>query len=436
MIARFLIFVVMATFTFIPLSSSYAISPVKLRDNDTLTFSLVEDESLPMVVLSMALPQRGYVHDPKGKEGLAHFVAQILLEGAGEHDHTAFKHLLDKHAITLDYSVDRENFYIHVRTLKQHLPLALELLTTSVRSPALDDARIEHVRQTINFGLLKYQETATYAAKKAWKEAVYRNQPYARMKLGSSASLAAITKEDIQHYLSNMLHTAPAIGGIVGDITRAEANAIIDAHIAPLFAKEAATPEHLTNALYFNGETITITQDRPQSVAYFGFPAVSRHDDDFFALYVLNHIFGGNGLESLLNKALREEEGLTYSAYSTLDTNEHFGIVMGKVSTKGKDILRSLDIVRNVIKDVKSGAITQAQLDDAKSNITGSFPLQFDDSKSMADFLVYIQYHKLGLDYFTTRNDYINKVTLDDIQYVAKKYFDNDNLVVAVVGNL
>jgi zinc protease len=173
----------------------------------------------------------------------------------------------------------------------------------------------------------------------------------------------------------------------------------------------------------------------PQSVVTFGQPGIKRDDHDWYAAYVVNHILGGGGFSSRLTTEVREKRGLAYSVYSELDPMQHSGVILGGVATQNDRVAQSIDIIRAEWRRMRDAGPTEKELDDAKTYLTGSFPLSLDSTGHIAGILVAIQRDSLGIDYLERRKTLIESVTLDDAKRVAHRLLDPDKLSFVVVGS-
>jgi zinc protease len=129
---------------------------------------------------------------------------------------------------------------------------------------------------------------------------------------------------------------------------------------------------------------------------------------------------------------VREKRGLAYSVYSYLQPFRHASIFMGGVATKNEEMAQSLDVIRAELKRLVDAGPTQAELDGAKSNLTGSFALRFDTNAKIANQLLYFLVEDFGLDYVDRRNAEVNAVTLADVSRVAKRLFTEAPFVTVV----
>jgi zinc protease len=162
---------------------------------------------------------------------------------------------------------------------------------------------------------------------------------------------------------------------------------------------------------------------------------VKRDDPDYYAAFVVNYILGGGGFNSRLMEEVREKRGLAYSVGSSLSTLAHAGLVLGSSGTENQQAATGIDLIRKEWRRMRDEGPSEAELANAKTYLTGSFPLQMSSTGRIARLLVSIQVENLGIDYLKKRNSYIEKVTIADARRVAKRLYDPDKLTVVVVGD-
>ena len=182
------------------------------------------------------------------------------------------------------------------------------------------------------------------------------------------------------------------------------------------------------------GRTEVIKMPVPQSVVILGLAGLRRSDPDFIPAYVMNHILGGGGFSSRLMNEVREKRGLAYSVYSFLSAGDHAGALVAQVATKNEKVAESIDVIRAEMKRLVDEGVKEEDLANAKSYLTGSYPLRFDTNSKIASQLLGIQQEDLGIDYVNKRNDLINAVTLADIKRLAARLLKVEQMVVTVVG--
>ena len=171
-----------------------------------------------------------------------------------------------------------------------------------------------------------------------------------------------------------------------------------------------------------------------QSIVVFGLPGVKRNDPDYYSAYVMNYILGGGGFISRLTREIREKRGLVYSVYSYLSPLQHTGLLIGGFATRNDAVFKTLDILKYEISLMASEGVSEAELLAAKQYLTGAFPLRLDTGSKIARILTQMQIDDLGIDYLQKRNAFIDAVTVEDVNAVAKRLLNSERLQVIVVG--
>jgi zinc protease len=149
----------------------------------------------------------------------------------------------------------------------------------------------------------------------------------------------------------------------------------------------------------------------------------------------MNYILGGGGFSSRLIKEIRDDKGLAYSVYSGFDINKYPGAFTVTIQTKNETAKVAVEGILLELKKIREDHVSDEELNDAKSYLTGSFPLKLDTNSKISTYLIFIEFYSLGLDYFDAYAKKIGAITKDDIIRVAKKYIDPENYVIVAVAN-
>ena len=165
-----------------------------------------------------------------------------------------------------------------------------------------------------------------------------------------------------------------------------------------------------------------------------GQPGLYRGDPDYFPLYVGNHILGGSGLVSRLAEEVREKRGLSYSVYSYFYPSRKPGPFTLGLQTRNDQVAEALNVVRNELRKFVTDGPTAEELDDAKKNITGGFPLRISSNKKIVEYITMIGFYDLPLDYLETFTARIQAVTLEDIRDAFRRRLNPDAMVTVTVG--
>ena len=397
-----------------------------------ITAWLVEDHSNPIITMNIAF-RGGSALDPDGKEGLAVLAASTLDEGAGDLDSQAFQRKLEDLSISLSFNSRHDTFTGGLRTLTQNSAEAYRLLRLALTNPRFDFEAVERIRRQILAGLRRSADAPRSIANRALMRQFFPDHPYGRPHDGTLETVPLIKLADLRAFQKQRIARDNLVVGIVGDITVDQAKRVLDNVFGALPKK--ATSWKLPEVQARPGSrTIIIDKPVPQSIIRFGHAGIKRDDPDFWAAYIMNYLLGGGGFESRLYEEVREKRGLAYSAWSYLSPMNASGLVLGGAGTANARVAETIDVLRGEWRRMAENGVSAAELEIAKTYLSGSYSLRFTSSQSIASILVGIQLQRLGIDYIQRRNELIAAVSQADVNRVAKKLLKPDGITLVVVG--
>jgi len=391
----------------------------------------VQDATVPLIAMEYAFGG-GAAQDPADKPGVANMVASLIDEGSGDLDSKSFHERLDRRAIELSFSATRDYFRGSLRMLKDNKEEAFELLHLALTSPHFDPTDVERIRSQIISGLRRDTTNPNALVGRKFLELAYPNHPYGRPASGTLESLETITVADMKDYVRRVIAKDTLRIAVVGDIDPANLGKLLDQTFGSLPAKASLTPIPDVEATRPPHRAF-VPLDVPQTVIGFGGPGVMRHDANFMAAYVVNHIIGGGGLTSRLYREVREKRGLAYSVYEALLWMDHSALFIGNTGTRADRAGETMDAIEKEIRRIADEGPTQQELDEAKSYLKGSQMLQLDTSSKLASGLLQYQLDKLPIDYLEKRNAIVDAITLDDARKIARRLW-GQGLLTVVVG--
>jgi len=391
----------------------------------------VQDATVPLIAMEYAFGG-GAAQDPKDKPGVANMVASLIDEGAGDLDSRAFHERLERRAIDLTFSATRDYFRGSLRMLRDNRDEAFDLLHLALTSPHFDKSDVERIRSQIISGLHRDTSSPNALASRKLLQIAFDDHPYSRQASGTLESVPGITVDDLKDYARRVIAKDTLKIAVVGDVDPATLGKLLDQTFGSLPAKASLTPVPDVVAVK-PPHRAYVPLDVPQTVITFGGPGVRRHDPNFMAAYVVNHIMGGGGISSRLYREVREKRGLAYSVFESLLWMDHSALFIGSTGTRFDRAGETLEAVQDEIRRMAEEGPTQQELDEAKSYLKGSQMLQLDTSSKLASGLLQYQLDKLPIDYLEKRNGIIDAVTLEDAKAAAKRLW-GEGLVTVVVG--
>ena len=242
-----------------------------------------------------------------------------------------------------------------------------------------------------------------------------------------------MTREDIVAFFKRYYVASNTVIALVGAIDRKRAEEIAEELTRDMPAGEKA-PSLPKVALSEKGEELAVNFPSSQTHIYMGQPVMARGDEDFFPLYVGNHMLGGSGLVSMLSEQVRENRGLAYSVYSYFSQMQNKGPYVFGAQTRTDRAHETLDVIRETLEKFIEEGPTDEKLTASKKNITGGFPLRTASNSNIVEYIAMMGFYDYPLDYLDTFVARINAVTAEDIQKAFRKRVKPDDFLVVTVG--
>jgi len=417
----------------LPLSAQAAVVIQNWQTPQGAQVYFVESHELPMLDISVDFPG-GSSRDPAGKEGLAQLTHGLLDQGAGGLSDTEIAHRLADVGADLGGAFDRDRAGVTLRTLSSSAEktAALDVLVRVLQQPEFPQAVIKREKQRLISGIREAEADPGTVADKAFYRALYGTHPYAHDEAGDPAAIEKLSRGDLQTFYRAHYSAPNAVIALMGDISRAEAEAIAARLAAGLSkaARLAALPQPVPAPV----SDVRIAHPSTQSHVLVGAVGMARGDPDFFPLYVGNYVLGGGGFDSRLMKEVRDKRGYAYSASSYFMPMQAAGPFQLGLQTKTEQTDAALKVARDTLRQFIADGPSEAELTQAKSNLTGGFPLRIDSNKKILDYLSVIGFYNLPLDYLDTWVDKVNAVDVAAVKQAFARRLDADKLVTVVVG--
>jgi zinc protease len=366
--------------------------------------------------------------------GLAKFTNAVMTEGAGEWDADALALRLESRGIELGSGSLRDMAWVSLRSLTE--PAVLDVALTSaaavLAAPRFDASAIERVRQQMQIAVRQASQSPGSIAKRRFFAALYGDHPYAHPPGGDDASLAAITREDLQGFHDRFYVARNAVVAIVGAVTREQAEGIAEQVTAGLPSGERAARVPMPSTA--GAAELREAFPSSQSHIYVGQVGMARHDPDYFPLYVGNHVLGGGALVSLLGEEVRNKRGLSYSVYSYFSPMRVDGPFLMVAQTKNDQADEALDVMRNTLRRFIDEGPSAEELESAKQNLIGGFPLRIASNAKIVEYIAMMGFYDYPLDWLDTLTDKLAAVDAEQVRDAFARRVNVDGGVAVIVG--
>jgi zinc protease len=368
--------------------------------------------------------------------GLANLTAGMLDEGAGDWDTEQIAERFDSIGANYSVSVQRDTAAFSLRTLIDEplLDKAVETFATVLGEPTFPYQSFNRVRRNTLVAIQNKDQSPGDIAEELFYQNLFGDHPYATPVLGTGQSIKAISESDLRDFQQRYLVADNALIAIVGQVDRTQAEQLAERVSAKLPRGEAAAtlPEV---APLEEAKRVNRSHPSAQTHILVGQSGMRRGDRDYFSLYVGNHILGGSGFGSRIMKTIREERGLAYSSYSYFLPQRVKGPFIMGLQTSNDQAGQAIQLLDEVLNEFIDQGPTADELEHAKKNITGGFPLRIDSNKDIVSYIAMIGFYDLPHDYLDTFNERVMAVSAADIRDAFQRRVQPDKLLTVTVGN-
>lgn len=395
---------------------------------------LMEEHSAPIVSLSFYFDEAGFGFEPEEKQGLSQMVAELLLYSTRTYSYETLHDLIETNAVSVSFDTAYETFNGSLTFPKTNIKTAQKILKSVLSEPSFEPKYIRIIRDQM-IEMIKIQdEKPEKVIYRELKKQLYESHPKSRQAIGKINTVSNISQQDLKDFIKHNLKKNNLHIGIAGDISKQEAIDMLDFVFGDM--KQSQEKKSLPDLKPdYTFPQRNIKRDMPQVISYFVALGAKRLSPDFYALYMANEVFGGSGLSSRLNLRAREKEGLTYGAYSYLNSQKDAPQIIGTFSCAKENYQRIVDILYTEWEKMLTEGVSQKEFETVKKNMLASFNLRFKSISDIAQMLSLMQKENLGTDFLEKRNTYVKGVTLEQVNAAAKKYFKTKPSILTIGNN-
>jgi len=393
---------------------------------------LVEDNSHPIIAMRFTFKGAGAINETIETQGTARILSNTMDEGAGDLSAVEFQKELSDHSITLRFSSGRDNFGGNLKTLSRHKDKAFNLLKRAINEPRFDAEPLERMKQSNMSRIQSSKSKPDWIRARLTNDIIFAGHPYALNSGGTLSTIEKITADNLRNYHKTHLTKNRLVVSVVGDINAKTVASKIDEIFGDLPENQMEI-ERTDFALQNSGKNFVYKKDIPQSLVTLILPAIKKDDPDYYALKVMNIIFGGGGFGSRLMEEIREKRGLTYGIYSGTAYQDYSNSFKISSSTKNESAAEMVNIIREEMTKMADGVTTE-EITKAKAYITGALPLSMTSTAAIAGMVQNLRLDNRDINYLDQFADNINAVTAEDIMRIAKRILTPENITSIIVG--
>ena len=388
----------------------------------------------PLVSLQLVL-LAGRTFEPAGKEGVAAATADLLTQGTKTRSTQQIAEAIDFVGGNLSANASLESAFATAEVTSDQIGLGFELLSDVVLHPSFEQAELDRWRQRALSDLRVREESAGYLADTALQRLLFAEHPYGRPGRGTAASVAGLTREDLVVFHARRYVAGQALLAVVGDVEPADAFA----RARQVFGGWSAGEPVEVPAVVAPPKAVRriLVIDKPgavQTAIRLGQVALAFRDPDRSISKVYDSVAGGS-ISARLGNELRVKRGLTYGASSLFATPSQPGWFTASTSTKTATTVEVISVALDVLRGLATHAVPEAELNSARTYITGAFPLEIETAGGTARKVIEAMRYGYGREFLERTNERISAVTAAELQRFARERMPADAMTIVLVGN-
>jgi predicted Zn-dependent peptidase len=371
--------------------------------------------------------------EPAETNGISHFVEHMLFKGTRSRTAQHIAREMDSIGGNLDAFTGKETICFNVKSLSDHVPLALDVLTDLVLNPTFAAPDIERERGVILEEIKIDEDNPDVLVHELFTQSFWKDHPLGWPILGTTKTVAGLDQEKLFAYHGDRFHGGNIVFSAAGNLDHDQFAEAVAAKFAGLTGgeplKELSAPEASARIILRNKKSLEQVQ------ICLGVPAPPITDENRYATLILNTVLGG-GMSSRLFQTIREERGMAYSIYSDLSPYRDTGTLCVYAGTSAGKVLEVVDLILVEFAKLKQEPLGDEELTRAKDQVKGNILLGLESSSArMANLARQEMYFQ---NFFTVDEVIarIDEVTAAQVQAMAQQLFDPERIAVTLLGRL
>jgi len=365
--------------------------------------------------------------------GISHFVEHMVFKGTRSRSSLQIAREMDSIGGNLDAFTGKETICFNVKSLADHVPIALDVLADLVLNPTFASTEIERERGVILEEIKIDEDNPDVLVHELFTQNFWKDHPLGKPILGTTQTVGRLDQQKLFDYHAGRFRGGNMIFSAAGDLEHDQFVDAIAQKFTPLLpgepAFESQTPQASARILLQNKKALEQVQ------LCLGVPAPPITDDNRFATLILNTVLGG-GMSSRLFQTIREERGLAYAIYSDLSPYSDTGSLCVYAGTSAGKALEVVELVMAEFHNLKENPLPEEELRRGKDQLKGNILMGLESSNSR---MANLARQEMYFHQFFTAEEVIARietVTAEQIQTMAKRLFVPDRIAITLLGRL
>jgi predicted Zn-dependent peptidase len=371
--------------------------------------------------------------EPAETNGISHFVEHMVFKGTRNRSAQLIAREMDSIGGNLDAFTGKETICFNVKSLANHVPIALDVLADLVLNPVFASNDIERERGVILEEIKIDEDNPDVLVHELFTQSFWKDHPLGKPILGTTKTVAGLNQTKLLDYHSGCFHSGNMIFSAAGNLEHDQFVQAVTEKFAALQGGEPATelpaPVSSARILLRNKKALEQVQ------ICLGVPSPPITDENRYSTLILNTVLGG-GMSSRLFQTIREERGMAYSVFSDLSPYRDTGTLCVYAGTSAGKALECIQLVMNEFKRLKQEPLTDEELTRAKDQLKGNILMGLESSNSR---MANLARQEIYFGQFFTADEIIARidaVQAAQVQAMAQRLFDPEKIAVTLLGRL
>jgi predicted Zn-dependent peptidase len=367
------------------------------------------------------------------ENGLAHFIEHMVFKGTERRSAEAIAREMDSIGGMLDAFTSKEQICFNAKILDEHLPIAFDVIADLVLRPKFDADDVKKERQVVLEEIKMDLDNPEYLLHDIFTRGFWPQHPLGRPILGTPETVRTFSREALCARFGNWFAPDHLVVTAAGNVTHEQVLDLVQREFGNM--KPSGLPPNDGAPRTQAPIHLETKRDLEQVHLCIGVPSVPLGHEHRFGIAVLNNLLGG-GMSSRLFQNIREKQGLAYAVFSELTPYSDAGMMTVYAGTATDTVGQVIDLTIQEFRALKESLVTEEELRRSKNHLKGSLMLSLESTSSRMSNLAR---QELYFGRFYSLDEIlagIEAVTREELQSLARQYFQSDQIAVTVLGPL
>ena len=365
--------------------------------------------------------------------GISHFIEHMVFKGTKNRSAEQIARSVDSIGGGLDAFTSKELVSYNVKVLDEHLPEAFDVVADLVRNPLFMEADIEKEKGVILEELKMEVDNPEYLIHEIFSSNFWKGHALGRPILGTKQTIRAFDRDKVEKYYKQFYTPSNILITAAGNLDHRKLVRLAERYFGDLKKSRTTKLEEKPTP---HAPLVFRDKDSLEQVhVYLGVPSIPMPHEERFACYILNAMLGG-GMSSRLFQNIREKQGLAYTVYSELTMYRDAGCMLIYAGTSLKIAGKVIESIVHELRELVDKKVTPEELRRAKDHLKGSFVLGLESTSSRMGNLARQELYFKRFFSLDEMLDNVERVTAEEVQKLARQFFDPNRMAVAMLGRL